>query len=67
MDAKEVVQDIKNISQGSKPGKEMKEVDDRIKKIWRLKIMHIPRESNEGADELAKLGSRRKNMVASWI
>lgn len=67
LDAKEAVQDIKNISQGSMLEKEMKEIDDQIKKIPRLKIMHIPRESNEGADELAKLGSRRKNMVASWV
>lgn len=67
LDAKEVVQDIKNISQGSKPEKEMKEVDDQIKKIPRLRIMHIHRESNEGANELAKLGSKRKNMVASWV
>lgn len=60
MDAKEVVQDMKNISQGSKLEKEMKEVDGQIKKIPRLQMMHIPRESNEGADELEKLGSRRK-------
>lgn len=67
LDAKEVVQDIKNISQGFKLEKEMEELDDQIKKIPRLEITHIPREGNEGTDELAKLGSRRKNMVASWV